>query len=248
MPELTDDHYVMLSHFNTHGGTLTYQSIIESPPTGRLWDKHDVGRLLRELCDVGLLERKEMAIHTITEKGIIAYKINIILPDVYKFLSTKRFDDFFYWGELKEKANITDDIEEILLSKLYHDNYIKKSIIKGSEENGDFLEVTQRFKLVYSGLEEKKSSTATDNSIHIHGNENKIATSGAIQDSFLDTRPTLYPSQNMKQEDKKTNQTPGSLMKLWTFISENKLISTILAGLIIAAIYYFLFGIRPKVG
>lgn len=69
----------------------------------------------------------------------------------------------------------------------------------------------------------------------------------AIQDSeIFEASPTFMPTQNITQEDKKTNQTSGLLMKFWKLISENKLISTVIAGLLLTVIYYFLFGVKPK--
>jgi hypothetical protein len=142
MPELTDDHFAMLSHFETHGGTLTYESIVENPP--RHWDKHQVAGLLRELSDVGLLKRGELTLHTITEKGVIAYKINIALPDVYHFLFSKRNADYISWNELVEKLKISDDIADILQAKLFNDGYIKTSDLYSIEEDERF-EITQKF-------------------------------------------------------------------------------------------------------
>jgi hypothetical protein len=191
MTELTESHYRMLSHFIENGGSLTYESIVDKPPIGSYWNKHEVASILRELCDSSLLKRGELTVHTITEKG----KIANVIPHVYRFLSSKNLEDIFYWKELKQKANVSDDIDDILKSKLYQDNHIKTSSIRGSEEDGNFFEVTQKFKLFYSGLENKEPVP-----VNITGNTGNVFYHSPVSESIIETAvaPTVMPKKKTK--------------------------------------------------
>ncbi len=76
--ELTDDHYKLLQHFQDNGGTLSYQDICSIGPKGVFWNRHDIRRLLGELSDVDLLQRKKLGIHSLTEKGRVALDQKVI--------------------------------------------------------------------------------------------------------------------------------------------------------------------------
>lgn len=171
-------------------------------------------------------------------KKLVLTKIDRLKPDVYSFLYLKETDDIFTWEELVEQVNMPIDIREIFKHILYGQGYIKKHFQQ--IEEAEMINVTGKFKLFYNGIQEKEIPPTQH--IQIGGD---VTNSNLSQLSDLrDANPVLYPNQNMSKDDKKTNQTPGSLMKFWTLISDNKLISTILAALILAAIYY-LFKIKP---
>ena len=72
------------------------------------------------------------------------------------FLYSKRDTDFFTWHELENKLQISNEISELLQLKLLNDVYIRKSEMYSIKEE-DRFEITSKFKLFYSGLDEKEN-------------------------------------------------------------------------------------------
>lgn len=220
MTELTEAHYTMLSHFDTNGGTLIYEAIVDNPPNGKHWDKHDVARILRELCSVGLLSRGELTIHIITEKGRIAYKINSVSQEVYNYFFSKRNDVYVSWNELVETLGIPDDIIDILQTKLLNDGFIKISKMHAIEED-DRFEITQKFKLFCIGLQEKQASIIIDNSTNIK--ESILTESQIIQRSSFSDSPITHKvitTPNKDESNKGNNWYGKPLFKyfLWPLL------------------------------
>src|SRR5436190_6953115 len=110
----------------------------------------------------------------------IKKKIDEILPSVFVFLSKKKLDDIFSWQDIIAAVQVSEDIEEVLKIRLYKDGYIKKHWQQA--EDIEFILVTEKFKLFYSGLEEKKKQNSTIQ--HIHVGRDMIG-SGNIQNSMF---------------------------------------------------------------
>lgn len=150
------------------------------------------------------------------------------------------------WKSIAQEAGIPDSYSDDIKNILYDEGLMVKT--KVAQGMGDLVRGQSRIAGYLLSLPKPISPVSvTDNS-----NTHQINIGGNVQNSNLsqlsdlrDTSPVLYSAQNMITDDKKTNQTEGSLMKFWKLISENKLISTILSALILSIIYYFLFGKKP---
>jgi hypothetical protein len=145
----------------------------------------------------------------------------ITLPEFKKHVFTEK--------ELSEKLCIQYDKIEMVTTKMHKAGFVK---LTSSGADGFDLHVLPAARIF---IEEGKTFEV----------EEKQGQNRSIIDKSITILPILIPIDKEPKDDKKTNQIEGPLKKFWKFISENKLISTILAALIVATLYYFFFGVKP---
>lgn len=214
----------------------TYPKLIDAKPS--LKPKIKISKAGLEYA-----EKFDDQIYFTTGQSVFDQPIDMTMPETCKFIFEKHISNggTLAWFRETFRPNPPRNLypaKDLLL----HSGLIINTRKYYTVIAPPYIEATSYEDAIRIMKEREEKSKANTTHVSVGGD---MIQSPILQDSFLDTNPTLYPNQNISTDAPKTNQTDGSLMKFWKLISDNKLISTILAALILAAIYYF-FGIKTK--